>query len=219
MTTLSGDQDDITISVSGATDSRTANNGSFRVSNSFTGSVVATHPGTRSSAWIEITFEDYLAVTEFSFAASSANSAGTIWVFTVSELLGVSGTSFSTSPVIETYDWHISINGSPTPGYYVLDLRNTVQGVGTNQTTSGSSHPNQSSSNTGNLELSDFGLADGTQITGIRMTSYLKDVRGIDNGPSGFTSSIIDFTLGGEINGIPKPLTTLLALSAAGFLI
>lgn len=95
-------------------------------------------------------------------------------------------------------------------GTYVMDSKARVNRAGTDSTTGGSSNPDENFTPTGDFDYSTFGLAPGTVSSGIRMTSILEDTRGINNGNTNFSSSLIDFTFAGEI--IPEPSSTSLLI-------
>lgn len=183
----------------------TTNSGAFSLSQSFSGSVPVSNPGDTVVNVIELTFGSHLNVTDFSFDASSVNTRGTAWEVSYFELLDVNGNLFSSTPVINSYLTHTEINGSPSIGVFVADSRGSVNGVGTGLTSSGSSGIHNNLSSTVDLDYSDFGLAVGTQISGLRFTTRLEDVRGVDNNASNFTSSLIDFSFSGTIDQIPEP--------------
>ena len=211
---LNGDLDDITIAVSsmggGSFDYRTVASGSYRLNHGFNSAPASNNTGDRIVNQLTLTFGSHLSVTDFSFDVSSANSKGVAWEVSIFELLDSSGNVFTATPTINPYVSHTEIDGLSGQGTYVMDRKDTVTGVGTDQTSGVSSHPNENFTVTGDLDYSDFGLAAGTEITGIRMTTILEDVRGVNNGNTNFSSSLIDFTFSGEINSIPEPSSTAL---------
>lgn len=183
-------------------------------SHSFTGSPSSDNPGTRISNSVTLLFESHLDVTEFSFDVNSLNTRGIAWEFTTIEFLDPSGAPMNAAPAIDPYLSHTEIDGSPSQGVYVLDEKGTVLNVGTSDVSSGSSNSNENFTSTGDLDYSDVGIDVGTSIGGIRMTTFLEDVRGTTDGNTNFTSRLIDFTFSGTIDPppVPEPGTTSLML-------
>lgn len=210
LSSLNGDLNDITITTTGDYEYQTTSSGRFTSSHSFTGTVPENNPGTRVINTLELTFASHLSVTDFSFDASSTNTRGLTYEVTVFQLLKPDGSVFSAMPTIATYLNHTEINGGiiGSPGVYVLDQKGTVNNVGTDATSAGTSNPNQNFAVTGDLEYSDFGLAAGTEIGGLLITNILEDTRGMNNGSSTLTSSFIDFTFSGDI--VPEPSSAAL---------
>lgn len=212
---LNGDLDDIFITASGDIEYQTASQGRFTGSHSFSTPAAVNNPGTRMENVIELTFGNHLTVTDFSFDVASANSRGITWEYTVFELLNENGLVISPGTSVAPYLSHTMINGSPAPGVYVLDWKDTVQNVGSAMTMVGTSNPNDNFSVTGDLNYADFGIAPGTQIGGLRMTTVLEDTRGVNNASgSQLTSSLIDFTFSGEI-AVPEPSVGAIVLIAS----
>jgi len=226
LASLNGDLDDISLSFTsnGAnTDWEyvTTASGSFRANHSYPTAATTTNPGTLISNSVTMSFGSHLSVTDFSFDASSLNSRGAGWEYSVIEFLDPSGNPFTTAPVISAYGSHTAVDGSPSQGVYLLDQTTTVTNVGMPLTAAGASNANENFTVTGDLEYSDVGLAPGTQIGGIRMTTFLEDVRGEDNNATNFTSSLIDFTFEGMIMApVPEPSRgVLLAAGLMGVLV
>lgn len=219
---LTGDLSDLTMNLQSTTGTLGTNSwqwqptidGRFLASHSFTGTVATDNPGRLSSNTITITFGDHLSITDLSMNGSSFNTAGVAWEYTVIEFFRPDGSSFSTAPTIGSYLTHTSIDGSPSAGWYVLDNKGTVTGVGTSQTTTGANPPNENLTVTGGLGYTNVGLAPGTQIGGIRVTTFLEDVRGTGNGSTNFSSSLTEITISGSI--VPEPSTAVLALAGLG---
>lgn len=214
LSTLNGDLDDITIAVAtsglGSFDYRTNSTGSFRLNQGFNTRPAFNNSGNRIVNQLTLTFGSHLTVTDFAFDVSSVNSSGLAWEISIFQLLDSTGNVFSSSPTINPYLTHTEINGMSGLGNYVMDSKATVNGVGTDSTTGGSSNPDENFTPTGDFDYSTFGLAPGTVISGIRMTSILEDTRGINNGNTNFSSSLVDFTFEGEI--IPEPSSTSLLM-------
>ena len=206
---LNGDADDLTINVSstgaGFTEYRTTSSGSFRLDHGFTSSPTSNNTGERIINELGVNFSSHLNVTDLSFDVSSTNTAGLSWEVTIFQLLDENGDPFTAAPTIAPYLTHSEINGLFDTGTYVLDSLATVLDVGTDTVSAGASNPNENFTVTGDLGYSDFGLALGTQVTGLRLTTILEDTRGVNNTSSNFSSSLIDIAFSGEISSVPEP--------------
>lgn len=213
LTALNGDLDDITISVTGDYEYQTTSIGRFTSLHSLTGTVTTNNPGTRITNTLGLNFAEHLSVTDFSFDVSSTNTSGIAYEVTIFQILNVDGSVYNPAPTINPFLTHTPIDGSPLQGVYVLDRTDTVLGVGTDTTSSGINNPNENFTVTGDLELSDFGIASGTQIGGLLITTILEDTRGENNGSTNLTSSFIDFTFSGEI--VPEPTSSTLIILGA----
>jgi uncharacterized protein YhjY with autotransporter beta-barrel domain len=239
---LNGDVDDLLISFSSTLPNAgsvtpaswfewvSTSSGGFRANHSFSRSVDSNNPGSVISNTFTLQFADHLSVTDFTFDVTSMNTAGTAWEGTIFEFLDASGNPFSAAPSLGAYLAHTEINpdpgqvtGNPSLGVYVLDSKGTVQNVGSNLVSTGNSGDNENFTITGDLGFSDVGLPLGTRIGGIRFTTFLQDVRGVNNGNTIFTSTIIDFSFSGTINpqilppgGGGSPTTVLEDLAAIG---
>lgn len=217
LSSLNGDLDDITLSLSGDYEYQTSSSGRFTSLQSFSGSVATNNPGTRVTNTLGLNFADHLSVTDFSFDVRSANTAGVTYEFTIFQILKVDGTVYNAAPIISPYLSHTAIDGLASTGVYVIDSKDTAVDVGEDTVIAGVNNPNENFTVTGDLELTDFGIASGTQIGGLLITTILEDTRGVSNLPSGLTTSFIDFTFAGEI--VPEPSSsTLLVLGVAGLL-
>lgn len=190
-----------------------ASAGRFTANHSFAGTVPGNNPGSLNSNTITLAFGGHMSVTDFSMRGLSFNTSGIAWEYTVVEFFRPDGSSFTTAPTIGNYASHTSIGGSPSQGWFVMDSKGTVTGVGTSQTVSGVSGPNDNIGIAG-LGYADVGLAAGTTIGGIRITTYLEDVRGTTNTNTNFTSSFTEFTISGSI--VPEPSSALLAAGGLG---
>jgi hypothetical protein len=176
--------------------------GRFTASHSFAGAVGSSNPGSLDSNTISLAFGDHLSITNLSLHGLSFNTAGIAWEYTVIEFFRPDGSSFSAAPTIGNYASHSSIGGTPSMGWYVIDSKGTVSDVGSNQT---AGDANGLSDNIAGLGLgyADVGLVAGTEIGGVRITTFLEDVRGTANGTTNFSSSFTDFTISGTI--LPEP--------------
>ncbi|NOT35817.1 MAG: hypothetical protein HOP11_00395 [Saprospiraceae bacterium] len=202
--------------------SPTSASGRVRLDHGFTGTVGINNPGTVNSNIMTLLFTNNLQVTDAIFNLSSLNTGGITWEYSVIQLLDATGNPFS---AITSPGWTLGANGQynvgPGAGFsgmagvgnYISASKLTVTNVGTNTVVSGVSGPNDNLSSFG---YSTVGLPPGTIVGGIRITTYLEDVRGISNGSSNFTSSILDFT----ISGILCPtIAAVPTLSEWGFII
>jgi hypothetical protein len=195
-----------------------ADSGRFTNQESYTGTVSSNNPGTISSSSYTLRFSSNLIVTDATFNFSSLNTAGITWEYSVIQLLDSTGTPFSsiTGPgfTLGATSQYLSagsgFTGQAGIGNYVSASTGTVIGVGTSSNSSGS---NGSSDNLSNFNYAQAGLASGTQIGGIQVTTYVEDVRGTADGNSGFTSSLLDFSISGQT--VPEPSSSLLVATGA----
>ena len=177
---------------------------------------IANNPGSLIEQTIRISFASHLSITDFTADFSSLNTAGITWEYTEIALLQADGSYFSAPPVVGGYaTWQANTafaeEGSTSTGWWVGASTGTVNGVGSNQTSSGSSGADQAFTTTNGDSIfayNDVGIADGTQVGGLEWTVYLEDVRGQDNGASNLTATLTDFSLSGVV--IPEPSSTLL---------
>lgn len=191
---------------------QTTSNGRFTGTNSYNSASGSTNPGTRIFTQQRLRFDSHLTVTSLSAALLSLNTAGITWEFSTIAFLRPDGSYFSAAPVIPAYNAYSGFTGSPSQGWYVAADKTTVSGVGTATTAAGS---NGSSDNL-TLTYSSAGLAAGTQVGGIEITTWLEDVRGTGNGTTSLTSSFTDFTFSGTISAANSPEPATLALLALG---
>ncbi|MDB6080601.1 MAG: hypothetical protein JWO82_4348 [Akkermansiaceae bacterium] len=187
--------------------------GRFTASHSYAGAVGVNNPGSLTSNSVTLTFGSHVSVIDLSLHGLSFNTAGIAWEYSVIEFLRPDGSSFSAAPTIGSYLSQASINGSPSTGWYVIDSRGTVAGVGGSSTTAGTSGSNDNLAGAG-LGYANVGLAPGTAIGGVRITTFLEDVRGTANGATNFTSSFTDFTFSGAV--VPEPAPALICAVAGG---
>lgn len=195
-----------------------AGTGVLRASQGFGGTVGTNHPGTRVVNSMRILFADHLEITNLNANFTSLNSAGNAWETSRLAILDPEGSFFSTPPALEPYPTHTPVIGGPSQytGFFFSDSTATVEGVGTNQTSSGTalgSLENLTATN-GNsfLDYADVGLAPGTRIGGFEWITVLEDTRGSANAASNFTSSMTEFSIGG-ITLIPEPSSALLVVA------
>lgn len=179
--------------------------GRVRLDHGFSGTVSSNNPGRVNSNTFTLLFTDNLEITDASFNLSSMNTAGVTWEYTVIQLLNSNGIPFST---LTNPGWTLGANSQyfvgPATGFsgpagignYIAASKLTVTGVGLNNTISGTSGPND---NFASFNYSTVGLPSGTIIGGIRIITYLEDVRGINNGSSNLTTSLLDFNISGII--------------------
>ncbi len=169
------------------------------------------NPGSRHFYELEVRFADHVEVTELLLDLSSLNTSGIAWEFSSISFLDQGGNPFSPSPFIPPYlDYEPGQTGNVAPGHYLLALTGTVQGVGSDQTSSGTSNPPSD----GPILLSeaDLGVA-GQVIGGFVWRTTLEDVRGTQNGSTNFTSSLRQMALSGTL--VQQPEEADLSLSKA----
>lgn len=242
LVTSNGDLPDFTLSglsttgalgaarvVLGATGSSTpfgsVDSGRVGAQQSFTATVSSNNPGTVISNSFQLLFNSNLAVTDASFNFSSLNTAGLTWEYSVIQLLDAAGNPFNslTNPgftvgAASQYATAASsilfpggFSGQAGFGNFIAAQTKTVLGVGTNLTAEGTNGDNN---NIASFNYALAGLTPGTQIGGIRWTTYLEDVRGTSNGVTNLTSGLLDFTISGTVMPVPAPLPLLGAAAA-----
>ena len=176
------------------------------------GGVTSLNSGNRATQTIQIDFLSGMTVEAqdiVDFGWSSGNTAGIGWETSILEYLDSSLNPFSTTPVIPDYLDNVApTDGQSGTGTFVADSTGTVQGVGTTQTSSGSSGSNNG------LSTSATGLGIGATdlIGGVRFTHILEDVRGTGNGDTSFTATINDLELQ-NFDVAPAPVPEPSALS------
>jgi hypothetical protein len=160
----------------------------------FAKSVAINNPGTLVSTTVKLMFAADWEITDFVADFTSLNTGSALWEYATLGFLKPDGTMFSAAPTIAAYNNATSLTGSPSIGWYVAAAKETVQGVGTAKTISGGNGPRD------NLKLT-YGLAGlnpGTAIGGLVWTSYLADVRGVENNNSSLTASWTGFSVSGQ---------------------
>ena len=188
-------------------------------------SPTANNPGTLIKQTIRVTFASHLSITGFSADFTSLNTRGRTWEHTEIAMLDPSGNYFSAAPSLGDYNtfntaapgWNIGSeanggSGSPSTGWFVAATTDTVQNVGTDLSTPGSSNGSKENltSTNGNsfLDYNDVGLASGTQVGGIEWTVYLYDTRGQNNNQSNWTVTQDNFIISGTTT--PEPSSAIL---------
>ena len=186
--------------------------GRVGASHGYTTGVISNNPGTITANSFELRFNANLGVTGASFDFASLNTAGTTWEYSVIQFLDSQGNPFSS--LINTAltftpgaaSQYVAAGGGFTGqaglGNYVAASTSTVIGVGSNSTQTGM---NGTNNNIPNLSYIDVGLSTGTQIGGIRWTTYLEDVRGTGNSTTNLTSALDAFTITGTVTPVPGP--------------
>ncbi len=198
--------------------------GRVRDNHSFTAAPTANNPGSIDSNMFTLLFNSNLTVTKASFNFSSLNTNGIAWEYSVLQFLDTAGNPFS---ALTNPGWMLGAASQygvgPTAGFsgaagignFIAASKGTVTGVGTIQSAAGASGTND---NIAALDYALVGLTPGTQIGGIRWTTYLEDVRGTNNPDTNFTTSLLDFTISGNTAAaVPTPalLPGLIALAAS----
>jgi hypothetical protein len=198
----------------------TANGGEFTGSQTYTqgtsnGFPTTNNPGTRIENRFKLTFASHLSITTLQLDFRSLNTAGVVWETSQIAMLNATGGYLTPAPTIQPYLLHTSVNGKPSTGWFQVDSKGTVSGVGTSATTAGSNGTLENlTATSGNsyLDYTDVGLATGTQVGGFEWISYLEDTRGIGNLPAGLTVTLESVTPAGTI--IPEASTGLGCLLA-----
>ncbi|MCL4796210.1 MAG: hypothetical protein KJZ84_16740 [Bryobacteraceae bacterium] len=187
---------------------QTASSGRFTNIQGFQGAPGTNNPGSLNSAMTAITFGSHLLVTDVEAVFSSLNTAGISWEYAILGFLQPGGNPFSPMPVVSSYNSYPGFTGSPGQGWYVAASKGTVTGVGTSNTATGSSGP----SNNFTMTLGSVGLAPGTPIGGLVFYSFVEDVRGMGNGNTELTSSLLQISFDAQANtsAIPEPSTLVL---------
>ncbi|NJM45558.1 MAG: hypothetical protein HC860_04750 [Alkalinema sp. RU_4_3] len=164
----------------------------------FNKSVQQNNPGSLVSTTATLLFSEEWQITDLQAKFTSLNTSGTLWEYAVLGFLKPDGSMFSQMPVVGAYGQASGLSGSPTVGWYVAANKGTLQGVGTNKTSSGLTGPADKLT----LTYALAGLAPGTAVGGLVWSSYLEDVRGVENGTSSFTASWTEFMISGERRSI-----------------
>jgi hypothetical protein len=155
---------------------------------------VINNAGTVVSTTVKLLFGASWEITNFAADFTSLNTGSALWEYATLGFLQPDGTLFSAAPTIAAYNNATSFTGSPSLGWYVAASKETVQGVGTVKTgTAG-----HGLSDNLKLTYEAVGLQPGTAIGGLVWTSYLADVRGVENASSSLTASWTGFTVSGQ---------------------
>ncbi|WP_257670452.1 Ig-like domain-containing protein, partial [Parapedobacter tibetensis] len=159
----------------------------------------ANNPGTRQFIEVKVDFAKHLKVDNVSLNFSSLNTAGTVWEYSEISYLNENSGLFSAPTSVSRYlDFEPGQSGNTSLGNYLMASTGTVVGVGTNQTSSGSSNPPADGPTI--LDGSSFGLTDQT-IGGFLWRTTLEDVGGISSASNpNFSSSLREMTVSGTIS-------------------
>jgi hypothetical protein len=160
----------------------------------FNKAVQQNNSGSLVSTTAKLLFTEVWQITDLQAKFTSLNTAGTLWEYSVLGFLKPDGSMFSPMPMIGAYGQASGLSGSPSVGWYVAANKGTLQDVGTNKTSGGLTGPADKLT----LTYALAGLAPGTAIGGLVWSSYLEDVRGVDNGTSSFTASWTEFMISGS---------------------
>lgn len=167
------------------------------------GGVTANNSGYRVSQTIQIDFPGLVVeaddITDFGW--SSGNTAGIGWEFSLLEYLDASGNPFSTAPTFAPYDSHMPIAGQSGAGSFAADTLTSVTNVGNDLSAAGT---NGGDNNVSTNPIT-LGVTSGTIIGGVRITHFLEDVRGVNNGDTSFTNTINDLDLENFTVAVPEP--------------
>jgi hypothetical protein len=170
--------------------------------------VARNNPGTLVSTTVKLMFAADWEITDFAADFTSLNTGSALWEYATLGFLKPDGTMFSAAPTIAAYDNAASFSGSPSAGWYVAAAKETVQGVGTAKTLSGGNGPSDKLKLTYGLA----GLTPGTAIGGLVWTSYLADVRGVENNNSSLTASWTGFSVSGQRRSVQPTTQTITTL-------
>ncbi len=176
----------------------------IRATNGYSGSPSQNNPGSITYSTFTLRFASHLIVTNASFTFSSLNTAGISWEYSVIQLLDENGNPFSDLSGLDFTPGaagqylvgnSAGFSGQAGVGNWVSAFKGTVTGVGTDQTSTGSSGSNDNIT----ITYSAVALPESTRIGGIRWSTFLEDVRGVNNGSTNLTASLTDFSLSGRI--------------------
>jgi hypothetical protein len=189
--------------------------GSIVSTRGYQGTVKANNPGTLVSTTTTLKFLPQWNITDLQATFTSLNTASIAWEYSLVGFLKPDGTPFTAAPVINSYNSATSFTGSPSQGWYLAASKDTVTGVGTDETAKG---VNGLKDNL-NLKYDQAGLDKNTPVGGLIWTTWLEDVRGLKNGGSDLTASLTSLTLSGSNKSaepVPTPalLPGLIALAA-----
>jgi hypothetical protein len=199
---LPDDEDDFTIEYSSTTPSANSrlemNNAKVVSIRQFPDKVQKNNPGTLISTTAKLFFSQDWQITDLQAQFTSLNTSGMQWEYSVLGFLRPDGTLFSQTPTIGPYEMASGLTGSPSLGWYVAADK-TVQGVGTSKTIS----LRDGKANDLKLTYALAGLAPNTAVGGLVWTTYLEDVRGLNNAAgSPIKASWVDFTISGSSRSI-----------------
>lgn len=164
----------------------------------FNKAVQQNNPGSLVSTTAKLLFSEDWQITNLQAKFTSLNTSGTLWEYSVLGFLKPDGSMFSPMPMVGAYGQAEGLTGSPGLGWYVTANKGTLQGVGSNKTSAVLNGPKDNLT----LTYALAGLAPGTAIGGLIWSSYLEDVRGVENGTSSFTASWTEFMISGSSRSI-----------------
>jgi hypothetical protein len=191
-------------------------NGNVISTRGYQRAVGANNPGTLVSTTATLQFLPQWNVTNLQAKFSSLNTAAIAWEYSLVGFLKPDGTPFTAAPVIGSYNSATSFTGSPSQGWYLAASKDTVMGVGSDVTAKGAN----GSKDTLNLTYELAGLDPNTPVGGLIWTTWLEDVRGVQNVGSDLTASLTGFTFSaspaasGDAVPTPALLPGLIALAA-----
>jgi hypothetical protein len=197
-------------------------NGNLISTRGYQKTVGVNNPGTLVSTTATLQFLPQWNITDLQAKFSSLNTAAIAWEYSLIGFLKPDGTPFTAAPAIGSYGSATSLTGSPSQGWYWAASKDTVTGVAvtgvvSNVTAKGSN----GSKDTLNLTYALAGLDPNTPVGGLIWTTWLEDVRGVQNVGSDLTASLASFTFSGSSTNavsdtVPTPalLPGLVALAA-----
>jgi hypothetical protein len=127
------------------------------------------NPGTRIVNAVTFLFASHVTVSDLRVDFRSLNTAGITWEVSLLGFLQPDGSPFSTMPSVSPYLGHTTVNGSPSAGWFLVDSKGTLSGVGTSATSAGANGPLENLTGTGGngyLDYFDVGLPAGTHVGG-----------------------------------------------------
>jgi len=158
------------------------------------------NPGTRIEGELTVRFASHISATDLILDFTSLNTSGLTWENSLIGYLKTDGTPFSAAPSVAPYGSHTTVNGSSALGWFLVDSKATVTGVGTGTTAAGANGSYDNLTATGAnsyLDYNDVGLPSGQVVGGFVWQYRLEDVRGTLNNSSSLSASFFDMRVGG----------------------
>jgi hypothetical protein len=189
--------------------------GSIVSTRGYQGTVKTNNPGTLVSTTTTLKFLPQWNITDLKAQFTSLNTASIAWEYSLVGFLKPDGTPFSPAPTISNYLTNTLLTGSPSQGWYLAADKTTVTGVGGVLTAAGSSGTKDNLT----LTYALAGLDPKTPVGGLIWTTWLEDVRGLQNAGSDLTASLTSLTFSGSTqssDSVPTPalFPGLVALAA-----
>jgi hypothetical protein len=178
--------------------------------------VSVNNPGTLVSTTTTLKFLPQWNITDLQAKFTSLNTASIAWEYSLVGFLKPDGTPFTAAPTIGSYQTNTLPTGSPSRGWYLAADKTTVTGVGSDLTESTKKNGTKDDLT---LTYALAGLDANTPVGGLIWTTWLEDVRGVQNVGPDLTASLTGLTFSGTTsssNAVPTPalLPGLIALAA-----